>query len=200
MDKKKGLLILSLVLVVLIVGASVLYARLGDMAKPDQLQLDGGTTTAASGTTTAGGGTTTAPQTYAAPDFTAYTAAGEAVKLSDYVGRPIVLNFWASWCGPCQMEMPDFDAKYQELGSQVQFLMINMTDGDRETVEGAASFITQKGYTFPVFFDTHYSAAIAYNVYSLPTTFFIDEKGQVVAYANQAIDAQTLQRGIDMIT
>lgn len=134
-----------------------------------------------------------------APDFTVYDSDGNEVLLSEYFGKPIVLNFWASWCSPCQMEMPDFHEKYLEIGEDVQFLMINMTDGSRETVEIASEFIEEKGYTFPVFYDTKSDAAMTYGAYSLPTTFFIDADGYVIAQASGAIDGTTLQRGIDMI-
>ncbi len=110
------------------------------------------------------------------------------------------MNFWASWCGPCQIEMPDFQEKYLELGGEIQFLMVNMTDGSRETLESASKFIAGKGYTFPVFYDTGLSAARTYSAYSLPATYFINTEGYVLARAVGAIDGQTLQRGIDMIT
>ena len=97
------------------------------------------------------------------------------------------------------MEMPDFEEKYLELGEEIQFLMINMTDGGRETVERAAEFISEAGYTFPVFYDRDADAAMAYRAYSLPTTFFIDAEGYAVAQAVGAIGAATLQKGIDMI-
>jgi thiol-disulfide isomerase/thioredoxin len=134
-----------------------------------------------------------------APDFTVHDLEGNAHKLSDFRGKPVLLNFWASWCGPCQMEMPDFQEKYRELEGEVIFLMINMTTGG-ETVQSAWEFIREKGYTFPVFYDTKGSAANAYSVYSLPTTFFIDAQGNGVARAVGAIDAATLQQGISMIT
>ena len=135
----------------------------------------------------------------AAPDFTVYDIDGNEVKLSDYLGKPVVLNFWASWCGPCKMEMPDFDEKAKELERKVQFLMVNLTDGSQETVETASAFIAAQGYTFPVFYDTDQSAAYAYGVYSIPTTYFIDAEGYAVAYAGGAIGADVLQKGIDMI-
>ena len=207
MDKKKlwGILALVAVLAALIVGASVLYSRLGNAAGPsDQLQTYDDTeksqTNDAGTTASQGGATATKPHTHtnSAPDFTVYDANGRAVNLSDYVGKPIVLNFWASWCGPCQSEMPDFNAKCRELDGKVQFLMVNMTSG-RETVETAKAFIESKGYTFPVLYDTDSDAAAVYSVYSLPTTYFIDAAGNLVAQAAGAIDGETLQRGIDMI-
>ena len=142
--------------------------------------------------------TTEAPKV-TAPDFTVYDADGNEVKLSDYLGKPVVLNFWASWCGPCKMEMPDFNEKYQELGSDVQFLMINLTDGTSETIAGASSFIASQGYTFPVFYDTSSMAAARYGVSSIPTTFFIDAEGYAIAQATGAIGIDILQIGIDLI-
>ena len=190
MDKKKNLIIIALAFVLLIAGASVLYNCLGQNLAPEQLAVAETTPTEETGTE---------PAKIPAPDVTVYDKDGNPVKLSDYFGKPIVMNFWASWCGPCKMEMPDFNEKSQELEGKVQFLMINMTDGDRETVETASGFIAEQGYTFPVFFDTTSEAAYVYGAYSLPTTFFIDADGNAVAQATGAIGADTLQRGIDMI-
>ena len=185
MYKKQIVIILVLAFVALMFGAYLLYSRLGQDLAPDQL-----------GTQATG---ETKPEANPAPDFTVYDAGGNEVKLSDYFGKPIVLNFWASWCGPCKMEMPDFHEKYLELGDEVQFLMVNMTTG-RETQETAESFIAEQGYTFPVLFDLDSAAAAAYGAYSLPTTIFIDAEGNGIARATGAIDAETLQKGIDMIT
>ena len=218
MKNKKTLLILLLVFVLLLGGAYVLYDRLGETAAPDQLAVQPPQTESPEPTQSTVPQTeapeptqSTAPQTEApepspsaasqspsAPDFTVYDAERNEVRLYDYIGKPIVLNFWASWCGPCQMEMPDFQEKYLELGEDVQFLMINMTGG-RETLDSAREFTQEKGYTFPVLYDLDGEAAMMYGAYSLPTTYFIDAEGHAIARAVGAIDAATLQQGIDMI-
>ena len=191
MKNKRTLLILLLVFVFLLGGAALLYRQLGQSVETDQL--------AAREEQQQESGGSEPEQKTEAPDFTVYDREGREVRLSDYTGKPIVLNFWASWCGPCQMEMPHFEDKYQELGEEVQFLMVNMTDGSRETVDSASAFIEQQGYTFPVLYDTDSDAALTYGASSLPTTYFIDAVGYGVARATGAIDAETLQKGIDLI-
>ena len=195
MERKKALLVILLVFVVTLVVATVLYRQLGQTVATDQLEVQTPPATQQTDETEA----QTEPEKMKAPDFTVYDADGNKVHLTDFVGKPIVLNFWASWCGPCKMEMPDFNEKYLELGEEVQFLMINMTDGSRETVAIASEFIKESGYSFPVFYDTKMDAANTYGAYSLPMTFFIDAEGYPVARATGAIDAETLMRGIDMI-
>ena len=191
MKQKKTVLVLLLAFVLLLGGAYLLYTRLEGSVNTYQLSaqetraLDG---TAASET----------PGPVPAPDFTVYDEAGNEVHLSDYLGKPVVVNFWASWCGPCRMEMPEFQEKHLELGGEVQFLMINMTGG-RETVETARDFIAGQGYTFPVLYDTEGDAAVTYGAYALPTTYFIDAEGYAIAQARGAINSETLQAGIDMI-
>ena len=133
------------------------------------------------------------------PDFTVLNADGETVQLSDFFGKPIVLNFWASWCPPCKAELPDFEAACKKYEGKVTFLMVNLTDGQRETVEIAKSFIASEGYTFPVYFDTNYEASYKYGLSSIPQTFFIGEDGEIVAKATGMISASQLEQGIGMI-
>ena len=200
MNSKKTLMIISLALVLLIGGASVLYTRLGQSHSMDQLAVQQPQQeTEAAAASEPSDEENAEPEPALAPDFTVYDRDGNEVKLSDYTGKPIVLNFWASWCGPCQMEMPDFHEKYLELGQDVHFLMVNMTDGSRETVDSASAFVDKNAYTFPVFYDSAVDAAMTYGVYSLPTTYFINAKGHAIAQATGSINAETLQRGIDMI-
>ena len=98
------------------------------------------------------------------------------------------------------MEMPDFHEKYLELGNEIHFLMINMTDGSRETVDSASKFIAEQEYTFPVFYDTESGGSAADGVDSLRTTVFIDAEGYAIAQATGAINMKRLDKGIEMIS
>ena len=203
MKKKLSWIIIAVLLVGLIGGASVLYERYSGEVEREQLAVEESVQSESSEATEnkeAEDSSAEEKELVMAPDFTVYDAEGNAVKLSDYIGKPTIVNFWASWCGPCQMEMPDFDEKYQELGSEVNFLMVNMTDGSRETLETAKEFLAEAGYSFPVYFDTDMDAAMTYGVNSLPSTYFIDAEGHAIAVAQGMIDAATLQQGIDMIS
>lgn len=134
-----------------------------------------------------------------APDFTVLDAEGNTVKLSELFGKPIVLNFWASWCPPCKGEMPEFNKVYEEVGRDITFMMVDLVDGQRETKEKGAQYVKDQGFVFPVYFDTKQDAAGKYGITSIPMTIFIDKDGYIVTAAQSAIDEKTLQKGIGLI-
>ena len=136
---------------------------------------------------------------YLAADFTVYDYSGKAVKLSDFRGKPIVLNFWASGCSPCRSEMPDFQKMYEKYGDQVVFLMVNYIGFFGETVESGHKFVTDNGYTFPVYFDTKYSAVSTYGINSIPQTFFIDRDFDLYTYIPGMASLESLETCIGWI-
>lgn len=213
MRKQKILDIIGIILisVALFVGVYNLYTHLSSKVKPQagttpevtQKATTTATTEAqqsdeAQQPTEVKQSTATAGQKTQAPDFTVIDSNGKKVKLSDFKGKPVVLNFWATWCPYCVDELPLFESAYKN-NSGISFLMVDAADGQRETVDIGKSFISTKGYTFPVYFDTALEAGRAYQLTSLPQTFFIDKDGNLVDSKIGESTAQTLQDGIDKI-
>lgn len=189
--KMLKLLIWVLLFAVLIAGAYVLYNRLSSRVDMGGLAITPEIVEEATGAVEG------EPQQM--PDFTVYDIGGNPVKLSDFRGKPVLLNFWASWCGPCVMEMPEFQNFYESYGEQVHFVIVNLTDGYQETVESASGFIAEQGYTFPVYYDTDIDAAMKYGVSAVPVSYFIDGEGNLAAWQQGMLSAELLQQGMDLL-
>ena len=185
----------AIVCVALLIGAYVLYDRLKDDYAPDANLvpvIEPTQDTSAEELQSE----QTEPNVQTTADFTVYDTDGNAVQLSDFFGKPIVLNFWASWCPPCKSEMPHFEEAYLA-NPDVQFLMVNMTSSD--DIDDAKNYIKEQGYTFPVLFDTTGDAGYVYQATSLPMTLFIDKNGTLITYAVGALSAENLATGISYI-
>ena len=113
-----------------------------------------------------------------APDFTLEDLDGQPVSLSDYLGRPVILNFWASWCEPCKVEFPLFqDARERHAAEGMEILAIVHDD----SADAAAAFVAQEGSEWPALLDPDDVVWTAYGGLGLPTSFFIDREGIVRA-------------------
>lgn len=109
----------------------------------------------------------------AAPDFELQTLSGEKVRLSDLRGKIVLINFWATWCEPCKIEMPFFEKLYQKNGSQLEILAVNFDEPQQKVQQFAEEF----GLSFPILLDPGAEVQNLYRVRGYPTTFIVDEEG-----------------------
>lgn len=204
-DRKthRGVIIAAVAFAVLLVGAGIAYNVLAP--KADQAVEIGGTDVVhstegpAEGAADTGEGNGANGVTTPAPDFSMTDAEGATVRLSDFKGRPVLLNFWASWCGPCKSEMPAIQAAWEQSGQDVDFVIVNMTDMGGESEEAAKAFLAEGGYTFPAYFDAGNSAATAFGVTSIPQTYLIDAEGNIIGACMGAMDESVIAQGIAML-
>ena len=136
--------------------------------------------------TTFGGGPAPA---FSLPDLTDPT---RTLSLSQFRGRPVLVNFWASWCVPCRKEMPLLEAAYRRVHGRVVFLGVDTND----TRSAALSFLRQTGVTYPSAYDPHGTAATAYGLFGLPTTVFVAPDGKILERHVGALSSDTLTAGI----
>jgi len=128
-----------------------------------------------------------------APPFTLKAVGnGQDIDLQALRGKPIVVNFWATWCGPCYQEHPVLVQNAREIGPQVQFLGVVFND----TAGNIQSFLQQHGSAYPTLLDDEGKTAIAYGVGGVPETFFIDRKGTIVAKFVGPLSDDTLQANV----
>lgn len=128
------------------------------------------------------------------PDMTLQGfAGGEPVALADYRGRPLVINFWASWCAPCVEEMPAFDQVATEVEGEVAFLGVDARDAPARAEEFIAEL---GGVSYDLAIDPDYAFASRVGVFGLPTTLFVDADGTIVRRATTPMDAAELRAAL----
>jgi cytochrome c biogenesis protein CcmG, thiol:disulfide interchange protein DsbE len=123
-----------------------------------------------------------------APDFTLTTLEGQEFKLSALRGRPVVLNFWATWCPPCRAELPELKSANERYAGQVAIVGVNQA----EPAATVAKLVLQLGLAYPIPLDQQGDASRSYGVRSLPTTFFIDRDGVIRQIQNGPLTEATL--------
>ncbi|MCD8171370.1 MAG: TlpA family protein disulfide reductase [Clostridiales bacterium] len=123
-----------------------------------------------------------------APDFTAELIDGSSISLSDLKGKPVIINFWATWCGPCVREMPAFERLKEDFGDEIGIIAVNCGD-DADTVK---DFVDEYGYTFPVVLDGDYEVTMLYPSNSIPYTVVLDANGKITHVSTGAYDADTM--------
>lgn len=128
-------------------------------------------------------------------NFTIQDTEGNTLKLNSLLDKPVVLNFWASWCPPCKGEMPDFEEAYKTYMGDINFVMVSVDDSLLEAV----NYINSTDYTFPVYYDVNGEGSYLYSVSSIPRTYFINTDGYIVKSYETAISKSMLEKGIELL-
>ena len=210
---KRGVLIAGIALALVLVGGAAAYGFLASK----QGEASSQTTQAVSSASDSSASAQRAPsQTTSASDVasnqgapqlseydaTVYTADGEAVKLSQIAnGKPLVINFWATWCPYCVKEFPDYKTLLSEYGDSVSFAFVDAPGSRGETVEKAQEWLAQNGFEeFPAYYDNDLEASSNFGARSLPTTVVVAANGEIQGASAGAIDLQRMRTALYTLT
>ncbi len=131
-----------------------------------------------------------------APDFSLYSLDGQVMSVAEHIGKPVMINFWASWCEPCRSEMPLLDQKAQQYAAQgLTVLAVNLGESEK-TVEG---FRDEYGLSFPILLDKDDTVSAQYAIEPIPSTFFIDRTGRVQNVYIGELDEESAEENIQKI-
>lgn len=135
-----------------------------------------------------------------APDFTLKTLDGKEAKLSDYRGKKVILNFWATWCPPCKAEIPHMEKYYKSSAKNdnVEILAVNLTKSDKGE-DYIKDFVKSYDMTYPVLLDTEGKQQEQYEIVTIPTTYFIDTKGKIQKSITGPMDQEMMKKTIDTL-
>lgn len=133
------------------------------------------------------------------PDFELSTLSGESVKLSDLHGKKVILNFWASWCGPCKAEMPHMEKYYENNkdAANVEIIAVNLTTSERSGLKGIEEFVHEYGLTFPILLDKEGIVGQEYRIITIPTTFLLRTNGTIAHKITGPMDEKMMSDLVD---
>lgn len=134
---------------------------------------------------------------YVAPSISLVDLNGKSVRLQDLRGKKVFVNFWASWCPPCNEEAPDLVKMSERYKAQVVFLGVNLSSGDRES--DARAFLKKYGVHFPTLMDRQGEAAKSYQVFAVPTSFFIDQHGMIIDRRDGPLSSTQMEAEIEKL-
>ncbi|MDD5433941.1 MAG: TlpA disulfide reductase family protein [Nitrospira sp.] len=123
-----------------------------------------------------------------ARDFTLKDVLNKKINLKSYRGKVVMLTFWATWCNPCRMEMPSMEKVYKQFKDK-GFIILSVASGDNK--EDVSSFMKEYNLTFPALLDYDYVVSDNYKVWAVPTTYFINAKGEIIGKAQGSRDWNT---------
>lgn len=130
------------------------------------------------------------------PNFEVYINKNKKINVKEFIGKPIVINIWTSWCGYCDVEMSYFNELYLKEKDNIHFMMINAT-GDRDSIENANNFIYKNEYDFKPYYDLNLDALKKLGIYSYPTTIFVNSKGYIDSVKVGVITKEELKNKIE---